>query len=200
MADIPVWPASLEPNDVEFWPQWHTKTFESPFTRAAQVLEYPGCVWKAQLTFSNLERMRQKAMEIFLLQLRGAANRVRLGDFVFDEPVGPGEGSPVVDMDNQTGSVLRIIGCEPELLFLVAGDYFTVNDELKRLIADARSDLDGRSDLYFEPPLRHAPASGTPVIVRQTYCLMRLDDDNQLRTKRQPMFGSLTLNFTEALY
>ena len=200
MADIPVWPDTLEPSESEFWPQWHTKTFESPFTRAAQVLEYPGCVWKAQLTFRNLERPQQKAMEVFLLQLHGAANRVRIGDPVFDEPAGPGKGNPVVDTDNQTGSVLRIIGCETEQLFLVTGDYFTVNDELKRLTADARSDLDGRADLYFEPPLRHSPASNTPIIIRQTYCLMRLDDDNQLRSKRQPMFGSLTLNFTEALY
>ena len=200
MADIPVWPDSLEPAESEFWPQWHTKTFQSPFTRTAQVLEYPGCVWKAQLTFRNLDRSQQKAMEIFLLQLRGAANRVRIGDHAFDEPAGPGAGNPVVDMNNQTGSVLRIVGCEPEQLFLITGDYFTVNDELKRLIADARSDLDGRADLYFEPPLRHAPDSGTAVVVHNTYCLMRLDDDEQLRSRRQPMFGNLTLNFTEALF
>lgn len=200
MAEIPVWPDSLEPNEAEFWPQWHTKTFESPFTRAAQVLEYPGCIWKAQLTFRNLDRPQQKTMEIFLLQLRGAANRVRIGDPVFNEPSGPGAGKPVVDMDNQTGSVLRIVGCEPEQLFLVTGDYFTVNDELKRLTADARSDLDGRADLYFEPPLRQSPARSTPVVVHNTWCLMRLDDDSQLRTRRQPMFGSLTLNFTEALF
>ncbi|MCW7552126.1 hypothetical protein NX722_05595 [Endozoicomonas gorgoniicola] len=200
MANIPVWPESLEPNEAEFWPQWHTKTFQSPFTRAAQVLEYPGCVWKAQLSFRNLTRTQQKTMEIFLLQLRGAANRVKIGDPVFNEPSGAGAGKPVVDGDRQTGSVLRVIGCEPEKLFLVTGDYFTVNDELKRLIADARSDIDGRADLYFEPPLRQAPANSAPVVVRQAYCLMRLDNDDQLRSKRKPMFGSLTLNFTEALF
>ena len=198
MSDIPLWP--FEPNEAEFWPQWHTKTFPSPFTRSVQVLEYPGCVWRAQMTFSNLTRQRQKAIEIFLLQLRGGANRVRIGDPAFDEPVGPGLGNPVVDLGNQTGSVLRIIGCEPEQLFLMTGDYFTVNNELKRLIADARGDLDGRTDLYFEPPLRHSPEIGEPLIVHDTWCLMRLDDDDQLRTSRKPVFGNLTLNFTEAMY
>ena len=41
MADIPYWPDTMQPSEAEFWPWWNTKKFESPFTRASQVLEYP---------------------------------------------------------------------------------------------------------------------------------------------------------------
>jgi len=200
MSDIPVWPRALQPSESEFWPWFNTKVFESPFSRAGQVLEYPGCVWRAQLVFRNLDRDLLRQMEVFTLQLRGAANRVRLGDPVFDEPRGPAEGTPLVDGSGQDGVTLRILGCTPEQLFLATGDYFTVGDELKRLTADGIADIDGKVDLYFEPPLRSSPANSTPLQVRDSFCLMRLDDDEQLRSKRRPLHGDITLNFTEALY
>ena len=200
MSDILSWPAELEPAEVEFWPYFNTQRYESPFTRSGQTLEYPGCVWRAQYVFRNLTRDQLRAMEVLTLQLRGGAYRIRLGDFAFDEPAGPAEGSAYVQDDDQTGILLRVSGCKPEQLYLQTGDYFTLNDELKRLTADAVADLDGQAVFYFEPPLRKSPAAGTPITVRQAYAVMRLDNDEQLRSRRKSLFSDRTMDFTEALF
>ncbi len=200
MADIPYWPESLQPNEAEFWPWWNTKKFESPFTRAGQVLEYPGCIWKAQLTFRNLKREELNTIEVFVMQLRGGVNRVKLSDPVFIEPNGPAAGTPKVNGASQTGALLLISGCQPEQLFLKTGDYFTIGDELKRLTADAIADIGGNATLYFLPPLRRSPPHQSVITVRNSWCLMRLDDDDQLRSTRRPVTGDLTLAFTEAVF
>ena len=74
MADIINWPETLEPSEVEFWPWFHTKTFESPFTRGWQALEYPGCVWRAQYVFRNLDRDSLRSLEVLTLQLSGGVD------------------------------------------------------------------------------------------------------------------------------
>ena len=139
-------------------------------------------------------------MEVFVLQLRGGMNRVRLGDPVFTDPSGSAEGAPKVNGANQTGSLLLINGCEPEKLFLQTGDYFTMGEELKRLTADAVADIGGNTTLYFLPPLRQSPPDKSAIVVRNSWCLMRLDDDDQLRSTRRPVTGDLTLSFTEAVF
>ena len=200
MADIPEWPTRLEPAEMEFWPWWNTRVFESPFTRASQVLEYPGCIWKAQMTFRNLNRYWLRDIEVFILQLRGGASRVRLGDLVFSDPAGPAMGNARINGASQSGSLLNINGCQPEQTFLATGDYFTTGNELKRLTADAVADIGGNAVLHFLPPLRKSPAHQQAITVRNSWCLMRLDDDDQLRSKRRPVTGSLTLSFTEAVF
>ncbi len=195
-----VWPSTLVPNSQQFYPVFVTRQFKSPFTGNSQTMEFPACSWHCQLTFKNLDRDELRALETFLIQLRGASGRFRIGDQANINPRGLAGGVPVVDGSGQTGSVLKVRECSPNQAFLKVGDYITVNDELKRLIADANSNGDGDVSLHFEPNLRKSPADGDSVIVRNTYSIMRLADDKQGRSKRIPAFGSVTLNLVEDIY
>ena len=200
MASILIWPADLIPSSQQYYLTFTTRQFKSPFTNASQTMEFPASAWQCQLTFTNLKRDQLRELEVFLIQLRGAAGRFRLGDQANAEPRGLAQGTPVVDGANQTGSVLNIRGCTASQDFLKVGDYITVNNELKRLIADANADAAGNTVLRFEPNLRRSPADGDAVIVRNAYAVMRLSDDKQNKTKRVPMFGSVTLNLIEDIY
>ena len=197
---ILTWPARLIPKSQQFYPVFTTRQFKSPFTGAAQTMEYPACAWHCQLTFKDLDRDELRALETFLIQLRGAAGRFRIGDQANGEPRGLAVGSPVVDGGNQTGSALTISGCQPLQNFLLAGDYITVNNELKRLTFDATANAEGKTVLRFEPNLRNSPANGAGIIVRDTYAIMRLADDKQGKAKRVPLFGNATLNLVEDIY
>lgn len=200
MASIPTWPAELEPQQQQFFATYTTRQFKSPFTGTSQTSPFPACHWNASLTINNLTRDRLRTLEVFLLQLRGAAGRFRIGDQAYNEPRGLAQGTPVVDGSGQYGGALKITGCTPNQNFMRVGDYITVNHELKRLIADANADSGGKTTLRFEPNLRNSPADGAVIVVRDTYAVMRLVDDNQVQTKRAPMFGSITLKLVEDIY
>ena len=194
------WPTNLKPNSQQFFPVFTTRKFNSPFTGSSQTMEYPSCSWNCQLAFKNLDRTELRQLETFLIQLRGAAGRFRIGDHANAEPLGLAGGKPVVDGASQNGGTLKIKGCTQNKNFLLAGDYITVNNELKRLIADANADSTGKTTLRFEPNLRRSPANGAAVIVRNTYAIMRLTNDKQGKAKRIPMHGSMTLNLVEDIY
>ena len=194
------WPTDLVPNSQQFYPIFTTRQFKSPFTGASQTMEFPSCVWMCQLSFKNLNRDEMRELEVFLIQLRGAAGRFRLGDQANTQPRGLAQGAAIVEGSNQTGSVLNIRGCTANQNFLKVGDYITVNNELKRLIADANANASGRTALRFEPNLRNSPVNGAAITVRNTYAVMRLADDKQGKFKRVPMHGSVSLNLVEDVY
>lgn len=200
MPSILSWPTELKPNQQQFFATYTTRQFKSPFTGTSQTSPFPACHWNASLTLNNLTREQLRDLEVFLLQLRGAAGRFKMGDHAYAEPRGAAEGIPVIDGAGQYGSVLTIRGCTPNQNFLMVGDYITINNELKRLIADANADSDGKTTLRFEPNLRKSPADGDAVMVRNTYAVMRLADDKQNQTRRVPMFGSITLKLVEDIY
>ena len=163
-------------------------------------MEFPACAWHCQLSFKNLSREELRQLETFIIQLRGAAGRFRIGDQANSQPRGLAQGAPVVDGASQTGSILNIRGCTANQNFLKVGDYITVNNELKRLTADANADSAGKTALRFEPNLRNSPSDGAAVTVRNTYAIMRLADDKQGKAKRVPMHASVTLNLVEDIY
>jgi hypothetical protein len=64
--------------------------------------------------------------------------------------------------------------------WLRAGDYFSVNGELKRLTEDASTNGSGEATLTFEPFLRNSPVDNAVVTVTNPTCNMVLADDSQL--------------------
>ncbi|QEG30283.1 hypothetical protein GobsT_50870 [Gemmata obscuriglobus] len=80
---------------------------------------------------------------------------------------------------NQTGSALGIDGCAADAVFLRTGDYFSVNGEYKRLIADAVADGSGETTLRFKPALRASPVDNAVIVVDAPKCVMALTDDQQ---------------------
>ncbi|WP_299726863.1 hypothetical protein [uncultured Endozoicomonas sp.] len=197
MADIYNWPSELIPQENEFYLEAVTRFFESPFTGDSQTMEVPGAKWKAKLKFSKLGAERLRLLEITLLQLRGAANRIKITDHAIAR-AGVG-GNATVDGAGQLGRVLMVKDATPSVEYLKTGDYFEVNGELKRMIADAFTDSYGKTSLRFEPALRKAPPNNSQVITDNPSAIFRLEKDSGSKTQRQSLIGNVTLNFVEVI-
>ena len=195
MADVYEWPGELKPQENEFFLVSVTRQFESPFTGASETLEFPGAKWNVSLKFKNLTREKMRLLEVTLLQLRGAANRIRIPDHAVKR-AGVG-GSATVNGGGQLGRVLMVKGAPANSAYLKTGDYFEVNGELKRMIADAPADASGNAVLRFEPALRKAPPANAPVNTDNPAVTVRLEKDDGGKVKRVPMFGSVSLDFVE---
>ena len=124
--------------------------------------------------------MRRPRGRAFLLNLEGSVNTFNGYDPDAREPRGPAGGTPLVKGGGQAGSTLAVDGCTAGITgWMRAGDYFSVNGELKMLTRDADTDGSGEATLHFKPALRNSPADDAPLAVRNASCEMILIDDMQ---------------------
>lgn len=95
-------------------------------------------------------------------------------------PLDVATGTPLVKGAGQNGNTLAIDGCTPGVTgWLKAGDYFSVNSELKQFTADASTNGSGEATLAFQPALRNSPEDNAPLTVTGATCTMILADDRQ---------------------
>ena len=193
-------PPGLTPGGSEWTLEHNTQTFTSPLSRAEQHREFPGARWLAVLTFPTLIATERAVLEAFLARLRGAAGRFYLHDHARPDPAGKAIGAPAVAGAGQTGAALITVGWSPSVTgILKTGDRFAVGTELKTVVEDAHSDGAGMTTLIFEPPLRHSPADGAPLITAQPTAVFRLKDDDQARFRNRPAgLSSITIECVEA--
>ena len=92
---------------------------------------------------------------------------------------GSGGGTPLVNGSSQTGSSLITDGWPASKTVLRAGDYFSVNGELKQVTSDVLSDGSGNATIPFKPFLRGSPADNAPLTITRASCEMALVDDQQ---------------------
>lgn len=175
----------------------NTKTFRSPFNGASQVVRYPGSRWKSTITYSVLDENQARKIEAVIAALDGEFGRVKLRDWG-REPRTPA-GVPLVSDPNQTGTELHTKGWEPGVVVLRAGDYFTVNDELKKVTADVKSTESGEAVIPFSPMLRSSPDADASIEVAEPYGIFKLADDSQGACDRSPGgITAMTIEFEEA--
>ncbi|ARZ01308.1 hypothetical protein AXW38_09870 [Yersinia ruckeri] len=197
MADVFDWPMAIAPSDMRIQLLSNSKIFQSPFSGASQTVSAPGSRWVMTLNFKNLQDDKARVLEALVADLDGVAGRVRLWDFARGgrSPA----GTPVVSQAEQRGKMLATRGWLPNRLVLLKGDYITVNDELKKITQEVRSDLSGQAVICFSPQLRWPPAAGAPIECRKPTGLFRLIDEKQGDFSRIPgIFHSVSLQFTEA--
>jgi hypothetical protein len=175
----------------------NTQSFSSPLSGAVQTVEMPGARWKASFMMENLTEADSALLQAFLVKLRGRAGRFTLHNFARATPRGTQGGSPLVKGASQTGNTLLIDGCTVGAT-LLAGDYFTVNGELKMIVADATANGTNEMTLTFEPPLRSSPADNAALtLVRPTAVFMLASDE--LKWSTQPgKFSSFPIDCIEA--
>lgn len=155
----------------------NTQTFISPLNGASQTVELPGARWEASLTWANLTDAEIRQVRAWLASLRGRAGRFYLHDMSHPTPAGTATAA-LVNGAGQAGASLVVDGMGAGAT-LKAGDYFSVNGELKMLTADATANASGQATLVFEPPLRVSPADNAVLTLTQPTCTMRLADDAQ---------------------
>lgn len=157
----------------------NTQTWTSPLTKATQRAILGGARWTATYTLPPMSRGQMADWQAFLMLLEGGANTFSGYDPDAVTPRGKGTGSPLTN-GTHAGSVISIDGCTPNVTnWLMAGDYFAVNGELKMLTQNANTDGAGQAGLYFKPALRATTPDNAPVTVVKAGCTMALVDDGQ---------------------
>lgn len=196
MADVLNWPNGLLPNTFKWSLKSNGTSFTSPFTGSTQTVRWVGSAWKCSITMPSLDELEAIAMEALIFELDGIAGRVKLWDFGRTPNVV--RGTPRINGANQLGTTVNTDGWTPSVKVLKKGDYFTVGNELKYVLADVTSNASGQASVKFAPQLRVAPADNALLEVAKPYAIFRLVDDEN-GVDRKPAFDNgFTLEFVEA--
>lgn len=198
---VKAWPTGLS-SDAESWGlQFNTQTFTSDLNGAQQTAELPGARWTVTRTFSNRQGASARRLQGFLAGMKGQHGRVYVTPVDW-EPLGRPSGTPTVATAQTAGaSTMATTGWDVSVadLFL-AGDYFEINGELKKLTADASSDASGNATLEFSPPLRIATTVGQQIRYTEPRCIMQLSGDDQASwSLTAPVIYAVNIELREAL-
>lgn len=172
-------PAAPGFTDCQFFLEHNSQVFTSPLSRVTKRQELDGARWTAVYSLPAMNKYQGALWKAFFLQLKGMVETFNAFDPDAVTPIGPAGGTPLVNGASQTGLTLNIDGCTPSVLFLKAGDYLSVNSELKCMTSDAIPNGSGQVTLNFEPYLRSSPADNAPITVQKPTCTMILADVSQ---------------------
>ena len=196
MADVLEWPGP-NPSSLSWHLESNTKTFRSPFNGSSQTVRFPGSRWKCTVEYAVLEEAQARKIEAVIAALDGEYGRVRIRDWGRDGKAPA--GSPVVSDADQTGVALTTKGWTANTLVLRAGDYFTVNSELKKVTADVTSSASGTATITFSPMLRSSPSPNSALEVQNPWGIFKLVDNSQGQIRRSPgLVSATTIEFEEA--
>ena len=186
------------PVALEWALQSNTQTFTSPLNGTVQTLELPGARWRASFTYQNLSDADAATLQAFLTKLRGQANRFTLYNFARPRPNGSQQGTPFVSGANQTGTSILTQGwLNSRSGVLKAGDFFSVNGELKMCVADVSSDYNGYATITFEPPLRASPANNTYLTLTNPTATFMLTEATSKWVTRAPVLTDIQIDAIE---
>lgn len=152
----------------------------SIFNSKRQVLAYPsGSAWRLSCDFVPMTDMQAGEWRAFFARMRGRQNW-------FQCPVpqyyGPTTGytgpAGTVSGAGQVGHSLNVTGLTPSTPILRAGDFFTVNNQLKMAVENASSNGSGNATFTFEPALRGSPANGAALNLSNPYFLCAATDSD----------------------
>lgn len=167
MADI-TWPATIIlPLEVEWGLNVPGAVFSNRLTGSIRTMSLPGATWVTRFAWDVLNHERSVEVEALILSLRGFTNRLVVHNLARPTPrgVGVGGNTPRVNGAGQTGASLNIDGLPASTNGIwLKGDMFSVNGELKALVAAVNSNGSGQANILFEPPLRAAPADNTTIL------------------------------------
>ena len=154
---------SITPNASSIELVSNTATFLSPVSGAIQSIDRGGERWVINLQYRSLTGTEKAEMTAFLARLNGQQHRFTLQNHA-ENNLGAFGGTPLVAGASQTGLTLNIDGCSLTITdWMKAGDWFSVNGELKMATVDANSDGAGLATLTFIPRLRASPANNDPI-------------------------------------
>ena len=188
---------SRKPNTMLVEYRSNTDTFRSPFTGAVQTVDRGGEHLFATITYNSLETADRALLTGFLAKVNGQQHRITLPFFAVDNQ-GAFGGTPIINGASQTGNTLNIDGCSTGVTgWIKAGDYFSVNGELKICTADANSNGSGEVAVSFAPRLRSSPPDSDPIETTAPSGRFTLSQKNQGWSYRPGKFSDFTLSFFE---
>jgi len=177
------------------------RSFTSKFDASSQTFGSPVGYWKAELKFENTRRSRAQPLIATLWGLRGSAGRFLLFDWSASQASGVGGTySVLASQENLPGSV-RLTGIEPGAMVAIAGDYVSVNGELKGVLNTVTGDHLGRATVIFEPWLRKPVIGGETVDFDEPTGVFKLPPGYEVprRSSRKLVVEEITVQAVEAI-
>ncbi|PRO74941.1 hypothetical protein C6Y40_03870 [Alteromonas alba] len=175
------------PADSLFYIKAGSSVEDNPFNPRVIVAEGDE-FWDGKLTYRNLSYEQSVAMRTFINKLRGPVGQFWFKDYAHQQSNAWG-GNPVVDGNNQDGTLLGVRNLTPNIL-LPEGDRFQLGDFLYELTSDIAVDSSGEAELEFLPDIRLIPSDGDALIVNDPKCKCMLYGG---QTPPQPSRGKAVL-------
>lgn len=149
-------------------------SLRSRYTGDVQKIVYPFAVWEFKGNFIDYpEDQGAREIRAFLAALKGQENTFKL-------PV-PGyyknsanNGTALATTAAALVRAVSITVTNAGAGYIKAGEYFTIQDELKI----ATADMTAGGVIAFQPPLRAPVAIATPLVILNPYCVMSSPDDD----------------------
>jgi hypothetical protein len=171
------WPTGLgyTPREASLLVLHLQATSESALSGYTQTFTRPGSRFGWRFDFSSSSEADRRALEAFVMRLRGRENRVRLWDMKNPRPVGNTNtvgitvAAPVAAFSNTMQ--LQGIGAGRQLK---AGDWFATTTQLHRVVEDATADGGGIISVNFEHATRYAISTGTAITFEKPTALYTL--------------------------
>lgn len=194
MADFP----DICSSNYNFVLKYKTQNYESPLTSSSQTAALTGDQWRAVVTYSNKTGTDARTLKAFVLGLKGQVGRFNFTPPDLDQQ-GIGTAAITVDGASQLGSSLNIQSTDLNTLLFGIGDYFTVNGELKSVLADVTSDGSGLATVTFAPPLRQSPSDLAVIEYEAPFMIAKLEDDDQTAFQvSSPIIYNASFSIVEA--
>ena len=188
---------SVTPNESTVELVSNTAIFQSPLSGAIQTIDRSGERLVMTLFYRSLTTANRALLVSFIAKMNGHQHRATVPFHAVDNQ-GAFGGTPLVNGASQTGNSLDIDGASNNITgWIKAGDFFSVNGELKIATADANSDGSGNVTLSFAPRLRTSPSDGASVETTAPSGTFLLMDSRQGWNYRPGKFSDFTLKFVE---
>ena len=198
-------PSVLTAKEVQFTTSDQVSTVVSPFTQQTQTQIWPGAdSWSVTVTLPPMKREKASAWIGALMELRGMANAMQLGDPDRQHPCGRAPGVPVANTSGGTGynaagtTTLYTRGwVASQARILLPGDNLQIGYRLHTVTSAVSSDADGNAAISIWPSLREVPADGEAIILDKPMGLFRLAKNDRKWTTSLGRVTSLSFDLIE---
>lgn len=179
-------PASPALRSVQFEMDDQVAVVTSPFTGQTQAQQWPGAdMWRGTMTLPPLQQSDANNWISFLMELRGMANAMQLGDPLKTTPSGSVAGTPLVDDTINGGNLAgtQSLGTKGWTAsaagVLLPGDYIQVGFRLYRVLDTVNASSSGGATINIWPSLRETPTDSSPLITTNPLGLFRLSTNKR---------------------
>src|SRR5258708_1774070 len=122
-------------------------------------------MWSGRMTLPPLTQTQARQWIAFLMQMRGMANAIQIGDPMGQTPAGSVAGTPLIDNSVTSGNAAmsQVLGTKGWTAsaagVLLRGDYIQVGYRLHRALDDVNVDASGKALIPVWPSLREIPTN-----------------------------------------
>ncbi len=192
---------SLIPVECNFELVRQERSFDSQFSGAKQTLSSPTSYWTFELKFQNLRRTQAAELISRLWGLRGASGRFLLFDWSAQTASGIGGSYTAMTGVTQLPGAVRVNNVPVGETVAKAGDYVSINGELKGVLTDVVGDTYGQALIAFEPWLRNPVSGGETVNFDAPTGTFQLEPNFNIprRTSKKLVLAEITITGTEAI-